>query len=99
MNPLTILDWQRDIAAQTQLSPAAKVVAFTLSHRVNGGKGDCFPSVSEIAGDSGISERHARRALAALEAQGYIRRAHIQGATNSYFLTTPARPAEGGDSR
>jgi len=88
MNPLAILDWQRDIAAQTQISPNAKVVAFTLSHRVNGGTGDCFPSIGRIGKDAGISARHARRALHELIAAGHVAVDYRAGKSSVFCLVT-----------
>ena len=92
MNPLAILDWQRDIAAQTQLSPAAKVVAFTLSHRVNGGTGDCFPSIGRIGKDAGISDRHAQRALRELITAGHVAVDYRTGKSSIYCLVTGKTP-------
>ena len=88
MTPLAILDWQRDIAARTQLSPAAKVVAFTISHRVNGGTGDCFPSIGRIGKDAGISDRHARRALHELIAAGHVAVDYRAGKSSVFCLVT-----------
>ncbi len=101
MNPLAILDWQRDIAAQTQISPNAKVVAFTLSHRVNGGTGDCFPSIGRIGKDAGISDRHARRALHELIAAGHVAVDYRAGKSSVFCLVTgkdiaPSHPVQGG---
>lgn len=88
MNPLAILDWQRDIAARTQLSPAAKIVAFTLSHRVNGVTGDCFPSIGRIGKDAGISARHARRALHELITAGHVDVDYRAGKSSVFCLVT-----------
>lgn len=88
MNPIAILEWQRDIAARTQLSPAAKVVAFTLSHRVNGGTGDCFPSIGRIGQDAGISDRHARRALHELITAGHVAVEYRTGKSSIYCLVS-----------
>ena len=92
MNPLAILDWQRDIAARTQLSPAAKIVAFTLSHRVNGVTGDCFPSIGRIGKDAGISDRHAQRALRELITAGHVDVEYRTGKSSVYCLVTGKTP-------
>lgn len=92
MNPLAILAWQRAVAAQTQLSPAAKVVAFTLSHRVNGGTGDCFPSIGRIGKDAGISDRHAQRALRELITAGHVAVDYRTGKSSVYCLVTGKTP-------
>ena len=92
MNLLAILDWQRDIAARTQLSPAAKIVAFTLSHRVNGVTGDCFPSIGRIGKDAGISDRHAQRALRELITAGHVDVEYRTGKSSVYCLVTGKTP-------
>ena len=90
MSPLDILDWQRRVIADVNISHAAKTVATTLSHRVNGGTGGCFPSRSRIGQDAGgLTDRSVRRSLAALEAAGYISRDLRPGSTSVYRLATP----------
>jgi DNA-binding MarR family transcriptional regulator len=61
----------RDLAKLKGLTPSQRLVLFALAardHKTNG----CFPSIRQIAEDTGLGERTVLRALSVLEQDGYI---------------------------
>lgn len=93
MSPLDIFDWQRRLLAEPALSPAAKTAGMAIALRVNGGSGDCFPSMSRIASDIAMSPRHAIRAVGALARAGYLAVEARIGHSNLFRLAAPEADA------
>jgi hypothetical protein len=59
--------------AMNQKLPAMqKIVLVMLANRVNKDSGDCFPSLTRIADDSGMNRRSAIRQIEELEKGGYL---------------------------
>ncbi|NCA90793.1 MAG: helix-turn-helix domain-containing protein [Gammaproteobacteria bacterium] len=89
MSPLSILDWLSGLMPAPALSPAAKNVGTVIALRVNGGSGDCFPSLARIAADAAMSARHVRRALGELARAGFLAIEARAGHSNVFRLRTP----------
>ncbi len=67
------------VATQTKakLTPTQRLVLFVLALRHNDETGQCNPSVATIAAQAGVDGSNARKAIAALERMGLIRRVQI----------------------
>jgi hypothetical protein len=64
-------DWMREIRDDRQLSPTAKLCAFTLATYFDR-RGECFPSRAVIGRGMGLSTRTVTRALAELREAGAV---------------------------
>jgi hypothetical protein len=86
--------WIRGAAADPTLSPIARLVAVRLGLFLNCKTGRCDPSYGTLGREISISERSAIRAVAALEARGWIEVDRNAGGrrdnTNQFRLLTPA---------
>jgi hypothetical protein len=84
----------RGVAADRVLSPTARLVAVRVALFLNCKTGRCDPSYGTLAREIGISERSAIRAIAALEARGWVAVERSAGGrrdnTNQFHLFTPA---------
>ena len=97
MNSGQKLQWLALVAKTLANDRAARLVAQALADRVNSKTGQCNPSVSRIALDSGYHVTNARKALHRLRAAGLLKRAptfsgNVQ-TSNHYTLLTPSARA------
>ena len=76
----------RQVLADRNISPAAKVVYHALLWHVNRASGGWTLLVEMIAAEAGMSARHARRGAAQLEAHGYVKRDPRPGRSNFYLV-------------
>lgn len=81
-------------SATSGLSAAERAVLSVLILHRNGESGRIDPSVPRIAAESGYSIRTAIRALASLEAAGYMTREQRSGRRSLYTLVTPTNDPE-----
>lgn len=95
MSPLEILDWIGELMATPGMLPMTKNVGTVIARRVNGGTGDCFPSLARIAQDSALSPRHVRRALGELARAGFLAIEARAGHSNVFRLLTPRTQLSG----
>ena len=86
-------DFLRAIRDDKRLSATDKSVAvLSLLSRRNSESCRCDPSLKTVCSDAGVTDpRTATRALAALEACGYIQVEKARGIRNRYLLTVPAK--------
>lgn len=61
-------------AAGLKLKCYEKLVLLVLANRANPANNSCFPSMSKLAQDCGMSAVQARRAVASLEKKGLLQR-------------------------
>lgn len=73
-------------------SPTQRLVAIYCGDQAND-DGECFFSIARAMEWTSLSERAVRAALAALEAQGKIRRLMRPGRTTAILLNLPETPA------
>lgn len=57
------------------LTPTERLVGLTLSLHMDRDGGSCWPSLTTLANETGLSRRTVIRALNTLDAEGYIKRA------------------------
>ncbi len=82
---LSRLAWSATIAA------APKIVLLALADVTrDNDKRDSWPSVLDLSGQCGMSERTVQTHLAYLEHRGYLKRFHRTGRRTRYHLTDPA---------
>lgn len=68
------------------LSITQKVVLLSLADNAND-QGECYPSIAQIVGRTGASERTVQAAIRALEGLGYVRSMSRLGTSTIYMLT------------
>jgi len=69
-----VVYWRRAVLAAPGLTDAQKVVAFALAEHMNRDGGSCWPSVETLGVEVTLTRRSVQRALAALQAAGWIDR-------------------------
>jgi hypothetical protein len=91
----------RAIAAAADLTTAERCVLFVIEAHVSYADrdtGEAWPSVATIGRCAGMSERHARRAIAQLHAAGWLRvRARLKAGaqlSSAYTVTPPEAGAD-----
>jgi hypothetical protein len=84
-NVFTGLHIPEVLARYRGISPLAKIAWGRLA-RYSGRDGRCFPSVQTLGAEIGVGERWARKVLAELEHEGFIRREYQKGAVTQYVF-------------
>ena len=86
-----VVRWRRAVLAEPALTDAQKLVAFALAEHMNGGGGSCWPSVETLADEVALTRRPVQRALATLDAAGWIEReiGRGRGHSSQYRATFP----------
>jgi DNA-binding transcriptional ArsR family regulator len=74
----------------SSLPSTARLVALVLSTHMNGAGGSCFPSLTTIARESGLSRSTVCGALAELEGGELVERSRRPGRVTHYRATSPA---------
>ena len=77
-------------AFKTNLPPTQRLVFLALCDCAND-QGECYPSVQNLIGKTGLSDRGVQRAVAELERLGYVRREVRTGRSTVYWLSTDPR--------
>ncbi len=87
----------RSAVAESSLKPTLRHVALTLSLHMNERGGSAFPSLQTLANESGLHRATVCRALAELEALGWLSRTPGGGRGRStvYRATAPETVADG----
>jgi hypothetical protein len=83
--------WRDSLRDDAELSPTTKLVGFVLSTYSNA-RGHAFPGRRTLADGSSVSVRSAERAIARLEAAGWVAVSRSRGGrsrTNGYALLLP----------
>lgn len=86
MTPL--FRWRQAIL-DSELRSTERLVALVLSTHMDRHGASCYPSLTTIARESGVSRRTVLRALAALELAGLLSVMHRQGTVSKYFAQRP----------
>lgn len=76
-------------AIRLDLDGADKLALLVLAARAGRDVWTVTRSVPALAADMGVSERTARRAVAALRRKGYLQVSHTVGITSTYRMVTP----------
>jgi DNA-binding transcriptional MocR family regulator len=84
-----LFSW-RSAICDSELPPSARHVALTLSLHMNERGGSCFPSISTLEAESGLSRNTVLTALRQLEDGGWITVKRSDRAVNRYTATLPA---------
>jgi hypothetical protein len=79
----------RNALADSNISPAAKAAFHFVLWHINRRSGGWTLKLESIAAGIGLRQRHARRAIAELEAHGYLRREPRPGHSNFYSIPFP----------
>jgi hypothetical protein len=92
---LSVFEWQRAIS-RSRLSWKARLVALTLSLRMDFDTFECWPSLGRIEAETGLSRRSVQRGLRELRGHGYLfmhrqkgRAGGANGKTNLYVARLP----------
>jgi hypothetical protein len=85
-----LFTWRTAIA-KSDLPPTARHVALTLSLYMNERGGSAWPSLSTLAGDSGLSTRSIMRAIRVLEREHYLLCEKRPGTSTLYTATAPTQ--------
>lgn len=83
-----LFSW-RSAICDSGLTPSARHVALTLSLHMNERGGSCFPSISTLEAETGLSRNTVLTALRQLEAGGWITVKRSERAVNRYTATLP----------
>lgn len=77
---------------ESKIKATARFVAFLLADHYNDATGQCFPSISTLAQETGLSERSVMRALEELEESEQISIVRTHGRCSKYLLHFPSTP-------
>ena len=77
-------------AFKTDLPPTPRLVFLALCDCAND-QGECYPSVQNLMGKTGLSDRGVQKNLVELERLGYVRREIRTGRSTVYWLSTDPR--------
>ena len=90
MNRIKPLFSWRGAICDSGLAPSARHVALTLSLHMNERGGSCFPSISTLERETGLSRNTVLAALRELESAGWITVKRAARSVNRYSATLPA---------
>jgi hypothetical protein len=84
-----VIEWRRLILA-SELRPSARLIAFALSTHMDSDGGSCFPSLTRLQRETGLSRSGVILALAELERASLIERVRGgRGRPTRYRATSP----------
>ena len=88
-SPIDDLQELRAILAMDGLTTSERIVLVAIVLHRNGESGRCDPSMSRLASQTALSERHVLRAVQGLEVGGYLSCARRPGRSTCYAVAVP----------
>ena len=89
MNRIKPLFSWRGAICDSDLPPITRLVALTLSLHMNERGGSCFPSVTTLQRETGLSRNAVLKALRSLETAGWLTVKRTARRVNVYTATVP----------
>jgi hypothetical protein len=86
--PSPLIEWRQTVIG-SGIESSARLVALVLSMHMNRNGGSCFPSLTTLQRETGLSRTCVCKALKELEAAKLIERLRSPGRVTHYLATSP----------